>query len=145
MPKRTYLVVAHRTLVGDALLAHVGTLGPAEELHLHLVVPVHHPAGPWSDGEVEAAARLRLDEGEATFRSLGYEVTGEVGDANPVYAVTTALRSLDSTVDGIVLSTLPRGVSRWLRIDAVSRLRREVEDRNIPVTHVAASTTPARG
>jgi hypothetical protein len=135
---RTYLLVAHRTLVGQSLIDHVATLGPPEECHLHLVVPVHHPSGPWSDGEVEAAGRLRLDEGEATFRALGYEVTGEVGDANPVYAVTTALRSLDGAVDGIVVSTLPRGVSKWLHLDVVSRVRREVEDRRIPVTHVAA-------
>jgi hypothetical protein len=135
---RTYLLVAHRTLVGEALIDQVATLGPPEECHLHLVVPVHHPSGAWSDGEVEAAARLRLDEGEATFRSLGYEVTGEVGDANPVYAATTALRSLGGAVDGIVVSTLPRGVSKWLHLDVVSRLRREVEGRRIPVTHVAA-------
>jgi hypothetical protein len=134
---RTYLIVAHRTLVGRPLVEHVASLGPPDECHLHLVVPVQHPSGPWSDGAVESAARARLDEGLATFRDLGYEVTGEVGDANPVYAATTALRQLHG-VDGIIVSTLPRGVSRWLRFDAVSRLRREVDD--VPVTHVSQVT-----
>jgi hypothetical protein len=90
---RTYLVVAHRTLVGQGLVAQVAAVGPPEELCLHLVVPVHHPVDhAWSDGEVEATARARLEEGIAAFRAIGYEVSGEVGDANPVYATLTALR-----------------------------------------------------
>ena len=139
---RTYLVVAHRTLVGPELVAHVTALGPPEETHLHLVVPVHHPFDhAWTDGAVEAATRIRLDQGLATFRELGFEVTGEVGDANPVYAVTTALRTAPFTCDGVVVSTLPSGVSRWLHVDAVSRIRREVD---LPVTHVEArAMTPA--
>jgi hypothetical protein len=141
---RTYLVVAHRTLAGWALLDQVAALGPPEECHLHLVVPVHHPSGPWSDGQVEAAARVRLDEGLATFRGLGYEVSGEVGDANPVYAATTAVRNVGH-VDGVLLSTLPRGVSKWLHLDAVSRLRRELDGKGIPVTHVTALHADAAG
>ena len=138
---RTYLIVAHRTLVGRPLIEHVASLGPPAEVKLHLVVPVKHPAGPWSDGAVEAAARSRLDEGVAEFVGRGYDVAGEVGDANPVYAVTTALRNLDGTVDGIVVSTLPAGVSRWLHLDVVSRIRREVE--GTPVNHVSAVTADA--
>lgn len=105
------------------------------------MVPAKHPAGPWSDGVVEAAARTRLDEALAEFRGHGYDVSGEVGDANPVYAVTTALRHLDGPVAGIVVSTLPAGVSRWLHLDVVSRIRREVEP--TPVDHVSAVTADA--
>jgi hypothetical protein len=131
---RTYLVVAHRTLVGPALVDHVRTLGPPDEVRLHLVVPVRHPTDhAWSDGEVEAAARARLDEGLAAFRALGFDVTGEVGDANPVYAVTTALRDASRPPDGVIVSTLSAGMSRWLHLDVVSRLRREID---LPVTHV---------
>ena len=89
---RTYLIVAHRTLVGRPLVEHVASLGSPDEVRLHLVVPVKHPAGPWSDGVVEGAARSRLDEGMAEFAGRGYDVSGEVGDANPVYAVGTVLR-----------------------------------------------------
>lgn len=139
---RTYLVVAHRTLVEDHLLDHVRTLCAAGDCGFHLVVPVQHPRGhSWTDGEVEAAARRRLDEGLAAFRAVGAEVTGEVGDANPVYAATTALRARpDTDWAGVVVSTLPRGVSRWLGLDVVSRLTYEVD---VPVTHLEAARAPA--
>jgi len=136
-----YLVVAHRTLVEDHLLDHVRSLCAADDCTFHLVVPVRHPRGPWTDGEVEAAARRRLDEGLAAFRGVGAEVTGEVGDANPVYAVATAKRARpDGDWAGIIVSTLPRGVSRWLGLDVVSRLEHEFE---LPVTHLVAARAPA--
>jgi hypothetical protein len=139
---RAYLVVAHRTLVEDHLLAHVRSLCEEGDCRFHLVVPVTHPRDhAWSDGEVEAAARARLAEGVAAFEAIGASVTGEVGDANPVYAVCTALRT--SEVDewaGVIVSTLPPGVSRWLGLDAVSRIRRDVD---LPVVHLIAVRAPA--
>lgn len=155
----TYLVVAHRTLVGQHLLDHVRSLsdgaGTADTggsaqgtesgtpIRFHLVVPVTHPRDhAWTEGEVEGAARRRLDEGLAAFAAIGAEATGEVGDANPVYAATTALRTIPP-VDGIVVSTLPRGVSRWLHLDVVHRLRREVE--GLEVTHVEAVPAESSG
>jgi hypothetical protein len=141
-PVSVYLVVAHRTLVEDHLLDHVRALCAEGDCTFHLVVPVRHPRGAWTDGEVEAAARRRLDEGLAAFERVGAEVTGEVGDANPVYAVGTAIRAHpDQDWAGIIVSTLPRGVSRWLGLDVVSRLRHEYED--LPVTHLEAARAPA--
>ncbi len=132
---RTYLIVAHRTLLGAELVQHVEALGPGDS-RLHLVVPVHHPNDHvWSDGEVEAEARVRLEEGLARFQGMGFEATGEVGDANPVYAATTAMRDSGLAFDEVIVSTLPSGLSRWLHVDAVSRLTREVA---LPVTHVEA-------
>jgi hypothetical protein len=170
----SYLVVAHRTLVEDHLIDHVRTLCATESpVRLHLVVPVTHPRDhAWTDGEVEAAARRRLDEGTAAFEGLGAQVTGEVGDANPVYAVATALRASQAATqgakgakatkgakgadgadgaegaesaeatpwDGIIVSTLPPGISRWLGLDAVSRIRREFD---LPVTHLVAARAAA--
>ena len=138
-----YLVVAHRTLVEDHLLDHVRSLCATEECRFHLVVPVHHPRDrAWTDGEVDAAGRQRLEEGLAAFRSISADVTGEVGDANPVYAVGAAMRSHpDEDWAGIIVSTLPRHLSRWLGLDAVSRLEREYED--LPVTHLEAAQAPA--
>ena len=143
---RTYLVVAHRTLVGEHLLGHVRSLCEAGEAQcrFHLVVPVTHPRDhSWSEGEVGAAGRRRLDEGLEAFRNLGVEATGEVGDANPVYAVSTALRNRpfgDDEWDGIIVSTLPPGVSHWLGLDVVSRIKREFD---IPVTHLVAPNVQA--
>ena len=140
----TYLVVAHRTLVGEHLLDHVRSLCSQTDCRFYLVVPVTHPRDhSWSEGEVEAAARRRLDEGIEAFRSLGVEATGEVGDANPVYAVSTALRNrpfADDEWDGIIVSTLPPGVSHWLGLDVVSRIKREFD---IPVTHLVAPKVQA--
>jgi hypothetical protein len=155
----SYLVVAHRTLVEDHLIDHVRTLCATESpVRLHLVVPVTHPRDhAWSDGEVEGVARRRLAEGIAAFEGLGAEVTGEVGDANPVYAVATALRASQAGSesaegvdegrgavvtpwDGIIVSTLPPGISRWLGLDAVSRIRREFE---LPVIHLVAARVAA--
>ena len=144
---QTYLVVAHRTLVGQHLLDHVRSISEAAGsggCRFYLVVPVRHPRDhAWTDGEVEATARARLDEGLAAFRNVGVEATGEVGDANPVYAVSTALRNRpfgDEDWDGIIVSTLPAGVSHWLGLDVVSRIKREFD---IPVTHVVAPKVEA--
>lgn len=138
----TYLVVAHRTLVEDHLLDHVRSLCAAGDCAFHLVVPVTHPRDhAWSDGEVEGAARERLDDGLAAFAESGARATGEVGDANPVYAVATALRR--SGIEdwaGIIVSTLPAGISRWLGLDVVSRLKRDFD---LPVTHLEAARAPA--
>jgi GABA permease len=137
-----HLVVAHRTLIGDHLLDHVRALGESGERRFHLVVPVTHPRDhAWSDGEVNAAAQRRLDEGIAAFEQAGAEATGEVGDGNPVYAAATALRAREGEEwAGIIVSTLPPGVSRWLGLDAVSRIRREFD---LPVTHLVAESSPA--
>ncbi|MGH9231275.1 MAG: hypothetical protein ACRD07_21540 [Acidimicrobiales bacterium] len=144
---RTYLVVAHRTLVGEHLLDHVRSLcggAGADRCRFYLVVPVTHPRDhAWSEGEVEAAARARLDEGLEAFGKLGVDTTGEVGDANPVYAVSTALRNRpfgDDEWDGIIVSTLPPGLSHWLGLDVVSRIKREFD---IPVTHLVAPKVQA--
>jgi hypothetical protein len=139
---RTYLVVAHRTLVEDHLLDHVRSLCEGGECRFHLVVPVTHPRDhAWSDGEVQAAAQRRLDEGLAAFGAIGADVTGETGDANPVYATATALRNVpEGGWAGIIVSTLPAGVSRWLGIDAVSRITRSTD---LPVTHLVAARAPA--
>jgi hypothetical protein len=135
------MVVAHRTLVEDHLLNHVRGLCEGGGCTFHLVVPVTHPLGKWSEGQIEAAAEAKLDEGEAAFRAIGAEVTGEVGDANPVYAVAAALRGKpDEDWAGIIVSTLPRGLSRWLGLDAVSRIKREFD---LPVTHLVAERAAA--
>ena len=48
-------------------------------------------------------------------------MTGEVGDANPVYA-TEVLRNRGEQFDEILVSTLPRGASRWLLGDVPRKI-----------------------
>ena len=135
---RRYLVVAHQTAISDALDRQVDACRDAGECTFHLIVPVTHPHGAWSDGSVNAAAEARLAEALAHFRQRGVEMTGAVGDVSPVRAVGDAL--IESDYDEVILSTLPPGPSRWLHQDVPHRLERSID---IPVTHVVAATVPA--
>jgi GABA permease len=75
----------------------------------------------------------------ARFRELGAEVDGEVGAPSPVEAIGDAIRAV-GRFDEIILSTLPPGPSRWLRLDLPHRVERAY---NLPVTHLVADPQPA--
>jgi len=136
---RRYLVVAHKTLGGDHLIEKVQACRADGESEFHLLVPVNPPHDhAWTDGQLEAAAKEVLDQGIERFRAAGIEATGEVGDANPVYAIDGVLRR--EQFDEIILSTLPPGPSRWLKMDVPTRVSREF---SLPVTHVVAEPEDA--
>jgi hypothetical protein len=136
---RRYLVVAHRTLGGAHLL---------EELHrrreddpyctFHLIVPEYHPSNrTWTDHQVQLEAKHVLDEMLERLAEMRIGATGEIGDANPVYAVGSTLRRQGrDSFAGIILSTLPKGISRWWLLDVPRRMASQYPD--IPVTHVVA-------
>ena len=124
---RRYLIVAHRTLGGADLLDRLRGHVEAGPCRFHLLVPVTHPADHvWTEGEVRSAAQQRLDVGLDALRKLGLEATGEIGDVNPVYAVGVLLRR-GERFDGLIVSTLPPGMSRWLKLDVPIRLARETD------------------
>jgi hypothetical protein len=130
------LVVANQTLMGEELLQTILARQDRDtkdraECTFHLLVPENHPRGSWTEGSVHAAAEDQLEKGKAHFAAHGIEVTGEVGDANPIQAVGDVLRR--DPFDEIIVSTLPPGPSRWLRADVPTRLRRHYPLR---VTHV---------
>jgi hypothetical protein len=79
--------------------------------------------------QVLAAALPKLSE------AAGSEVTGSTGDAEPLMAVHDAVNL--GEYDEIIISTLPLGVSRWLRLDLVSK----VKAIGLPVTHVLAPSS----
>ncbi len=141
MPR--YLIVAHHTLGGPHLMEHVRSLRAAGPCRFHLLVPVEHPMGSWSDEEVAATAKRTLQDGLDRFREAGIIADGEIGDANPVYAVGVVLqREGDGAFTGIVLSTLPPGPSRWLHLDVPSRMRKAYP--KLDVTHLVAEPAHAR-
>lgn len=125
------LVVANKTLLSDELLDVVRHRMSERPCDFYLLIPASHPWGAWSEGSVKRAARDRLQEGIDHFAEHGITCTGEIGDANPVFAVTDIL--LRERFDEIMISTLPSGPSAWLHQDVPARLRRIV---NVPVTHV---------
>jgi hypothetical protein len=131
-----YLVIANLTLVSDELYELIrerAERGPAE---LHVLVPAARDPSTWRphvDDEDAAAARTRLDAAIERFSALGIDVQGEVGDSSPVQAVGDVLRR-GETFDEVIVSTLPPGPSKWLRMDLPTRIERAS---GLPVTHIA--------
>lgn len=136
---RRYLVVAHKTLGGDHLLDELHRLR-AEDPYctFHLIVPEHHPNFyGWSEHDVRVAAQAKLDEMLERLAAMRIGATGEVGDANPVYAVGVTLRREgDDAFTGVILSTQPRGISRWWLFDVPKRMAAEYP--HLPLTHLVA-------
>jgi hypothetical protein len=133
---RRYLVVANQTLCGPHLLAEVLARQEGEDAGFHVVVPAtpSNEHFTWTEGEAEMLARARLDEVLERLREAGVDATGEIGDPNAVRAVRDVIWK--QPFDEIILSTLPPGLSRWLRADVPSRLRKVTA---LPVTHVVAA------
>ena len=122
-----YLIVAHRTIGSEELMSCLAQHHMTDPTGTyHLIVPVWYPADHiWTEGEIKARARERLELGLTKLRGAGLEVTGEIGDVSPITAVSVLLRRGEK-FDGVIVSTLPHGMSRWLKLDVPSRLRREM-------------------
>ena len=135
---RRYLVIANQTLGGRRLLERARELCDEGPCGFHIVVPATEPRDHVHRVQAtsgEELARQRLDATLGRFREIGAEATGEVGSSQPLDAVRSALQ--ESRYDGIIISTLPAGLSRWLGMDLPSRIER---DADIPVEHVEALT-----
>jgi hypothetical protein len=138
---RDYLVVANQTLGGEHLVGYIRDRLAEEPSRFHLVVPATTPTDHvWTEGEIIAVATARLESALAALRELGAEVDGEVGDSNPMRAIEDAF--LGRGFHEIILSTLPPGASRWLRLDLPGRVASKFD---VPVTHVISSAEPAEG
>lgn len=137
---KRYLVVANQTLGGAPLVARLKESVSQGPCAFHVLVPANVDQQGWvhDDDTDRELAQQRLHEAVERFSGLGAEVTGEVGDVSPVDAIQDVLRR--EPFDEVILSTLPPGVSRWLRLDLVSRVERTV---SIPVTHVISEEVPA--
>ncbi len=130
------LVVANRTAATPALLEAVKDRAARGPCTFALLVPhtasgLHRLVDPEDQGQSEAEETLELAlpllEGAA-----GGPVEGFVGDAEPLAAIQDAvnLRGYDE----IIVSTLPKRFSRWLRLD----LPHKVAGLGLPVTTVTA-------
>lgn len=141
---RHILVVAHKTLGGQHLLDELAERIAGGECAVHLVVPVNHPFGAFTEASLHADADAVLEEGLRRIRAIdatgATEVTGEVGDANPVYAAEV-VRNRGQQIDEIVVSTLPRGLSHWILGNVPRRLERSFPE--LEVTHLLAQPEPA--
>jgi hypothetical protein len=139
MPEPAHvLVVAHQTAATPGLLDAVRSRAARGPAMFHLVVPqqahgMHKVVDPQDAGADEA--QLVLDAALPKLSdAAGQEVTGSVGDAEPLMAIQDAVNL--GHYDEIIISTLPLGISRWVKLDLISKAR----GLGLPVTHVAATS-----
>ena len=94
------------------------------------------PEDTSSGGETDYDhTQRRVEFGIDQLKRLGAaEVDGQVGDANPLKAIEDAFSR--QKYDEIILSSLPSGISRWLKQDLPSKVTRKF---SAPVTLVRVS------
>jgi hypothetical protein len=135
-----YLVVANQTLGAQTLANRLRELARREPASFFLVVPATPPRDHlWTEGEARATAKASMDAAMARFASLDAELEGEVGDGNPMLAIGDAIRD-HGPFDGIVISTFPKGLSKWLKVDLPHRAEAAY---GIRVEHVIGEPEPA--
>ena len=146
-----YLVVANQTIGGEQLTAKLDELASAGSCAFHFLAPVTDSEGTqqWDYPPIDrlvpdahqiagVLAEARLEHELARLRRSGIEASGEVVDAMPVDRVHELLH--ERSFDGVVVSTLPRRLSRWLIRDLPHRIA-SVAD--VPVTHVEGNAGPS--
>jgi hypothetical protein len=135
-----YLVVANQTLLAETLAARLRDLARHGSTSFYLVVPATPPRDHlWTEGEARATARASLDAAMVRFAGIDADLEGEVGDGNPMLAIGDAIRD-HGPFEGIVISTFPKGLSKWLKVDLPHRAEAAF---GIPVTHVVGEPEPA--
>jgi nucleotide-binding universal stress UspA family protein len=147
----TYLLVANQTLGGEQLCAVVDELLAEPPCVLHVVVPVTDTEGrrqwdyPPVDRYIPDAHRIarmlaegRLEHEIERMRRAGALASGEVVDAEPLVRIGELLG--EWSFDAIIVSTLPRRLSRWLLMDLPHRVGRLSP---VPVRHVEGDAGPS--
>ena len=126
-----YLVVAHQTATSLELLERVAELSADDPVATFTVLvpatPVHQLL-VWEEGETKAVAGKRAEMARTLFESRGMNVVRiEVGDSSPLLAIEDEMRARSEEYDAIVLSTLPPGISRWLRLDVHNQAEKKFD------------------
>jgi hypothetical protein len=130
------LVVANQTAESDQLLEALRRRAEQSPCKFHLLVPSTPHGTAWAtdmhSGGEEAGEHLK--RAVERYRDAGLEVDeGKLGDPDPVAAVHDAVNFKD--FDEIIVSTLPKHLSKWLRLDLPHRVEHATGK---PVTHVEA-------
>jgi len=150
---RRYLVVANKTLGAPELVDAIRKRQAAGPCEFYVLVPATSsasleeiygaltsglPAPSAAHHESISRARERLEAEVNRLRREGAIAGGEVGDVDPVRAVSDVLAR--RRFDEIIVSTRAPGLSRWLHWDLPSRVERRF---GVPVTHLVVAQ-PAR-
>jgi hypothetical protein len=125
------LIVANRTAATQRLLDAVDRRAAEAPCTFTLLVPdvADRRDADWT---LDTARRLLSKAADAP-------VGGLAGGPDPFEAIREAVAT--GEFDEIVISTLPRGVSKWLRRDLVSRVR----GLGLPVTSIIPGDRPGPG
>jgi hypothetical protein len=141
--KTRVLVVANKTAGSEELIAAMrerAERGPAEFVLLipatpkgltHVIDP--HEREQHAEDHCQAAAERLRAEGLPVLRA-------KPGDAEPLAAVEDELNADGDSYDEIIVSTLPKHLSKWLKLDLPSKVRGLTDK---PVEHVTAHKTTA--
>jgi hypothetical protein len=120
---RRVLVVANRTAGAPLLLEAVRKRAHEGPCTFALLIP-NEPRKGAADWTLETAIPL-------LSRAAGGPVEGIVGEADPFEAVKSAL--MQPGFDEVIISTLPKRVSEWIRRDLPHR----VVTLGVPVTTIS--------
>jgi hypothetical protein len=130
------LVVANRTAATPALIAAVRERAAKSPARFTLLVPntahgLHRLVDPEDQAQSEAEQTLELAV-PLLEEAAGSHIEGMVGDPEPLAAIQDAIHL--HGFDEIIISTLPKRVSRWLKLDLPSK----AAGLGLPVTTVTA-------
>ncbi len=126
--KRSVLVVANVTATSDELLQALRERAERGPANFTLVVP----ATPVGGGR--EAARGTLATALERLRGAGLEAEGQIGDSDPIVAVTEAWDP--KRFDEIIVSTLPMRFSKWLHAGLPERIAKLT---GAPVAHIVSA------
>lgn len=129
LPFEVTLVLASRTLEGEALLDRLKEKGAADGRRLFIVVVPQ----PDRTGDAPRQARARLATMLDRLHAAGLLASGMIGDPDPYTAAANALELF--RVDDIVISTLPDARSGWMRANLIGRVQGVT---SAPVEHVVS-------
>lgn len=134
--KQRTLVVANRTADSPDLIAALRQQSAQAPTSFTLLVPAVPHGLAWA-ADMKAGwseAIGRAERAATRIRQAGLELEEViVGDPDPFAAVGDVLHVRE--FDRVVVSVLPRALSRWLAVGLPSRLRRATD---LPVTQVSA-------
>jgi hypothetical protein len=146
-----YLIVANQTIGGEQLTDKLDELASTSPSTFLFLVPVTDSEGThqWDYPPIDrlipdahqiarVLAEARLEHELARLRRSGIEASGEVVDALPVDRAQELLH--EGHFDGVVVSTLPRRLSRWLIRDLPHRIASVTA---VPVTHIEGNAGPS--
>jgi hypothetical protein len=123
------LIVANLTASTPILLQEVERRALERPTTFELLIP-NVQSGKYADWSLETACSL-------LSRAAGRPVEGHMGSGDAFESISERVR--EGSYDDIVISTLPKGRSEWLRKDLPSR----VEQLGVPVTVITPPEQPS--